>query len=358
VVLAPRQKRLLSLVVFAVLLGNTTERANAEFAYQVKDGDTLWTIARRHGCDANFVARANKMKDTVIYPGARLTIPKCSTQSEPMAAFDKNSRRTALTIDGQVRTHVITAGETLMAIANRYNVPVDDLKRQNQIVGSRIIAGKTLVVDPGTGEELLVPVIGQSIGHPFAGRLTDGVLLPPGPGYFRRRPDYAWGAQHTVYLLREAIAAVSTRYPTIHRLAIGDLSARTGGRIPRHSSHQTGRDVDLGFFYRQKPAIYPQDFVRLTEQNIHFPATWLLLEALAETADRDGGVERIFLSYSTQRLLYRKALKHGVPQQTLETIFQYPYGPHAARGLVRHEPNHDDHFHVRFKCPLGDNRCY
>ena len=41
----------------------------------------------------------------------------------------------------------------------------------------------------------------------------------------------------------------------------------------------------------------------------------------------------------------------------LDEIFQYPRGKGAAGGLVRHEPNHADHFHVRFRCAKADADC-
>ena len=45
---------------------------------------------------------------------------------------------------------------------------------------------------------------------------------------------------------REGDAAVRARFPTVHTLAIGDLSVKQGGAITQHRSHQSGRDVDIG----------------------------------------------------------------------------------------------------------------
>jgi murein endopeptidase len=157
--------------------------------------------------------------------------------------------------------------------------------------------------------------------------------------------------------LRNAILAVRGDHPRLHTLAIGDLSAQTGGSITEHRSHQSGRDVDVGFFYKRKPAVYPAEFARATAANLNRAATWDLLVAFARTADDNDGVQAIFLDYDVQGLLFDWALDRGVDEGYLDRLFQYPDGKHGGSGLVRHEPHHDDHFHVRFKCPPRDQTC-
>jgi murein endopeptidase len=65
----------------------------------------------------------------------------------------------------------------------------------------------------------------------------------------------------------------------------------------------------------------------------------------------------MFLDFKVQGLIYRWAKEHDVSDARLERIFQYPHGRGANDGLIRHEPNHDNHLHVRFKCPSGDTAC-
>jgi hypothetical protein len=52
------------------------------------------------------------------------------------------------------------------------------------------------------------------------------------------------------------------------------------------------------------------------------------------------------------------ALAHGISEHRLERIFQYPHGRGSSEGIVRHEPNHDNHMHVRFQCPADDTGCH
>lgn len=199
---------------------------------------------------------------------------------------------------------------------------------------------------------------GQSVGAPWAGQLRNATKLRANHRYFIRRPGRAFGTRTTVDLVYRAVVDTLAQFPNTHVLAIGDLSAQRGGPITEHSSHQSGRDVDLGLFYKTKPAGYPASFVRATEANLNCAATWKLIARLAATTGRDGGVRMMFLDFEVQGMLYRWAMDHGVSAQRLALVFQYPHGRGAPVGLVRHEPNHADHVHVRFKCSAVDRQCW
>jgi len=198
---------------------------------------------------------------------------------------------------------------------------------------------------------------GQSIGAPWQGRLQHPTQLPPGEGYVIRHPSRAFGTQTTVELVERAIGETLEAFPDEHVLAIGDLSAEPGGAISQHRSHQSGRDIDVGLFYREQPAGYPASFIHADEDNLDCAATFKLLDSFLATADDDGGVQMIFLDFDVQGILYAWALDHGVSETRLARIFQYPHGRDSSAGVVRHVPNHDNHMHVRFQCPADDTAC-
>jgi hypothetical protein len=202
------------------------------------------------------------------------------------------------------------------------------------------------------------PASGQSVGAPWAGRLQHATQLPPGDGYYIRRPSRAFGTETTVELTRRAIGETLDAFPDEHILAIGDISAPSGGNITQHRSHQSGRDIDVGLFYLEKPAGYPEGFIHAGEDNLDCAATFKLLESFLATTDEDGGVQMVFLDFEVQGILYDWARDHGVSERRLERIFQYPHGRDSSEGIVRHEPNHDNHMHVRFKCPADDSACH
>lgn len=333
----------------AILLTLSLPRAvEAKGAHVVSEGETLWQISRSYGCDVSALQKQNLLRGDRITIGQKLRIPRCATGLTPPPGATLPPKTTL------PQQHRVVSGDTLGAIALRYNSSVSDIMAHNDLSTTVIYPGRTLEVGIAKVE---VPRRLQSIGLPHSGSLRNATRLKPGAGYLIRRPNRSYGASHTVKAVRTAIKEARGQHRNLHKLAVGDLSSKRGGKITRHSSHQSGRDVDLGFYFKKRPKGYPQSFVVATNKNLDFEATWDLLMALTDTATNPTGVERIFLSYKTQRMLYKLARKHGISKSTLKPLFQYPKGKFNRTGLIRHEPGHDEHMHVRFKCPAYDTKC-
>jgi murein endopeptidase len=205
--------------------------------------------------------------------------------------------------------------------------------------------------------EIRGPINGQSVGACWQGRLREPTHLEASDGWFIRRPYRAFGTSTTITFVERVLADIVDRFPDIHTIAIGDISAEAGGRISEHSSHQSGRDIDIGLIFTQKPDAYPNSFVVGTADNLDLEATFVLVEEFAKTAQETGGVQMIFLDFNVQGLLYNWALENGETEDYLARLFQYPHGRGASDGIIRHEPNHADHIHVRFRCPATDSAC-
>lgn len=174
--------------------------------------------------------------------------------------------------------------------------------------------------------------------------MANAVQLPAGIGYMIKRPDSAWGTPRAIGLLRESIRIYGDKGlagPDVH---VGDLSRRNGGPFPPHLSHQTGRDVDIGYVLKG-PLSEETRFRTATRHSLDLPRTWALLEAHIAS----GGVAYIFMDYGLQRLVFNYAKEAGVPAPTLAETFQYPRGSRSASGTIRHWRGHANHFHVRFR---------
>jgi LysM repeat protein len=367
---------LIAAVVFSVMgagVGAARARGSSR-AHVVQTGQTLWDIARAYGCEVGDLRAANGIDGMLIQPGQTLAIPHCgagstggevrnedtdaSTGVAAEARVDTGVAARARVEEGLfLLTHEVGSGDTLYEIAARYDTSVDEIRRRNGIDGHIIRPGQALRVAVGQDGQGR-PIPGQSVGAASDGKLVAGTQLPEGKGYHRRRPQWAWGTNHAVHHIRRAVSAVRNRFPKIHDVAIGDISAPGGGQLAEHKSHQSGRDVDIGLYYRQRPAGYPESFIRATAKTLDVQATWALLEALAATARAEAGVEIMFLDYELQQLVYEWAQEHAVSRHALGEIFQYPRGESSASGLIRHEPGHDTHVHVRFKCPGHDAGCW
>ncbi len=347
------------LALTALLLATSTP-ALAGPVHVVEDGQTLWAISKMRGCSVRAIADANDIEpDDFIRPGQKLTIPSCSGDDVDIDEPAPRGRRTAAREPrdaGGAVLHTIGAGDTLSGLAKKYDTSVDAIKRRNNLSTDMLRDGHDLIIVPGVSGSGR-PVLGQSRGLPYSGRLFRGMQLPDSRAYHRRRPYRAWGTSHLIAHVKRVAEAVRRRYPKVHKVAIGDISSKEGGYLPPHHSHQSGRDIDIGFYFKKKPDGYPTAFIVGTGKNLDLSANWLMLERFCSTMGERGGVEKIFLNHELQKLFYDHAKKRKVSQRTLDRMFQYPRGRGADHGCIRHEPGHDDHIHVRFKCPPGDGKC-
>jgi LysM repeat protein len=339
--------RLARLITFAglvgalVLTGVSGSAWAGPRAYVVQPGDTLWELAEDHGCSVEQLREANELDaDDPLVIGHEIDLSVC-----PGARASASGR-----------SYVVVAGDSLAAIARRHGTTVAELRRLNDIEGSLIRVGQVLRV-PGDAKRAVRLLTGQSRGRPGHGWLHAPTRLPRSAHYYRRRVERTFAAAHVIDHTLNAVHEVSARFPKLHRLAIGDLSDRDGGPLSGHASHQSGRDIDLGLYYRRAPTGYPAEFVVASEDNLDAAATWALLEILVRTAGEPGGVEKVFLDYELQGWLYEAARADGWSRAKLRDVFQYPDGKYAKHGLVRHEPKHDDHMHVRFSCTPDDRGC-
>jgi LysM repeat protein len=179
----------------------------------------------------------------------------------------------------------------------------------------------------------------MSVGFPNAGRIINGVQFPSKGGNWKViDPTETWGTQETVDALIDAIVAANARLPDMPPLRINDISKKDGGWHKPHRSHQSGRDVDIGFYY---PGDGAPIILKKRERCIDVARNWALVRALVT-----GGLTQIILvDKRVAAVLHGHARSIGEDEAWLEDIFRGP------TPLIKHAPGHRDHFHVRFYNP-------
>ncbi len=240
------------------------------------------------------------------------------------------------------REHVVAAGETFNGIAHANGLsPIELLEQQ----GERLEDPSLLRV----GQRLRIVTVGDILPgfepKPLvAGRISAGRKLPESEAYEIKRPHHAWGTKRTIKRIGLAIETYQRKAKGGPKLRIGDISREQGGKLDGHLSHQDGVDVDVGVVLRGKAASR-KHFSGANADTLDVERTWLLVESFLAT----GEVRYIFLDYAVQKQLYEWAKDHGVAENELDEIFQYPRGSGRNHGIVRHWRGHKNHIHVRFR---------
>lgn len=115
-------------------------------------GETLSAIARRYGTRTTAIAEANGLKSKRVRRGMQLIIPidprTALARPQPAETGGLTRQNPRAGLSGPVRvSYRIQPGDTLSAIASKYDTTVQDLKAWNRgLRGTRIAAGNTLTV--------------------------------------------------------------------------------------------------------------------------------------------------------------------------------------------------------------------
>jgi len=162
---------------------------------------------------------------------------------------------------------------------------------------------------------------------------------------------HSYGHPALVLMLQRSAAEIARDYPG-SVMVVGDVSAKGGGPLAGHRSHQSGRDADVGYYardWRGRPFV-PKRFVSYGADGKakNYPGlvfddarNWALVVSWLQ--DNRARVIRVFASRELrERLLaYGRKSAHRNLVPRVANLVRQPDGVSA----------HDDHFHVRIACP-------
>lgn len=139
-------KVLASTVGAVGLLLATGQAANAA-SITVKANDTVWGLAQQHGVSVQSIEKLNQIKTSdgnvdLIYVGQNLQIGGSATKTATTKSATKKAAAKG--------TYTVKAGDTLWALADRYNTSVHALQSLNGLSGDLIVVGQNIQVPGAT----------------------------------------------------------------------------------------------------------------------------------------------------------------------------------------------------------------
>ncbi len=123
-------------------VSKTQQYAKTRANYIVRKGDSLWSISRQFEVSLDTLKRSNGLRSGRIKPGQKLYIPNAGAEATKVAVRQAESVR-------QVITHRVRSGDTIWAIARRYNVQAQNILSTNNL-------SKTSVIRPGDKLKIVV----------------------------------------------------------------------------------------------------------------------------------------------------------------------------------------------------------
>jgi membrane-bound lytic murein transglycosylase D len=103
-----------------------------EAEHMVREGESLWEIARRYDLSVEALSEANGLSGSTIRPGQKLRIP-AAAGAAPAKAVE----------------HVVQSGDTLWGIARKYDTSVEAIQSANRLGDRPIVPGQKLAIPRG-----------------------------------------------------------------------------------------------------------------------------------------------------------------------------------------------------------------
>ncbi|MBI5393006.1 penicillin-insensitive murein endopeptidase [Candidatus Woesearchaeota archaeon] len=204
----------------------------------------------------------------------------------------------------------------------------------------------------------------ESIGTVNCGALKNAVSFAAEREYYKSDHDSQkrYATVELVNFIEDIGCVLTAKYGSQGKIAVGQTSYEYGGKLylhgdsgNAHSSHQSGRDADIGLFFRneKQELISKQTAMVDTKTNIvdsrfDLDANWLFVKEfvkhdLADIIIIHGALEDALIAYAEQ---------HNEDKQLIEKAKQIMVGGYGELGY-----DHRHHYHIRIKCPHGDNLC-
>ncbi|MBN1545536.1 MAG: LysM peptidoglycan-binding domain-containing protein [Syntrophaceae bacterium] len=136
-------------LVFFLILGIQKQALSAQ-NYRVKEGDTLYEIAKKYGVSVAALKEANHLKGSMLQLKQVLVIPDSKSKSNKIkkAATSSSANKKAVVY------YTVRKGDTLSKISRRQGISIAELKAMNQLKGTTIKAGRKLIVAKAALSEL------------------------------------------------------------------------------------------------------------------------------------------------------------------------------------------------------------
>ena len=120
--------------------------SSSSTTYTVKAGDTLSEIAQKYSTSVSSLKSWNNISGSIIYPNQVLIVSKTSATVDSSNSSSSSSSSSSSNSSSASGTYTVKSGDTLSAIAQKYNVTVSQLMSWNNMTKTLIYPNEVLKV--------------------------------------------------------------------------------------------------------------------------------------------------------------------------------------------------------------------
>jgi len=137
-----RWQEMAEAVVKAIIIYTGGEYVDSGY-YTVVSGDTLYSIARKFNTSVDILKQINNLTSNNLTIGQLLKIPSSSESEEGSSSGSGDN----------YFLYTVRSGDSLYAIARKYNTTVDEIKKINNLINNTLSIGQVLKISGITNNE-------------------------------------------------------------------------------------------------------------------------------------------------------------------------------------------------------------
>jgi murein endopeptidase len=201
---------------------------------------------------------------------------------------------------------------------------------------------------------------GESVDKASNGYIANGATLlqKSGPGFIRvSSDDRAYGTGYSVSFIKEAAANFDLAHHECGKLAIGDLSFKSGGTLifkgkvngqSAAKSHRNGLDLDIAYLPNSNLSLVVHNHKVDANFNVKCNYDWFkYVTNLTLPNSDDSFVHFIFVN---------AAIKSAICKYQKENNLYSPEDMQTQSALSKWDA-HGDHHHIRLRCSPKHSQC-
>lgn len=114
--------------------------------YTVAAGDSVWSIANKHGISMDQFRSLNNIKNDYVYPGQKVVVSGSSTRTSTTTSTTVSSQTSS---SAAGNTYTVASGDSVWSVANKHGISMDQFRSWNNIKNDFIYPGQKVVVKQG-----------------------------------------------------------------------------------------------------------------------------------------------------------------------------------------------------------------
>jgi len=129
------------------------DSSNDKIVHTVASGESLYMIGQKYNVAVNDIKKWNNLRGSNLSIGQKLTIYLTAEK-----AAEINNQKEVMQTSGK-KIHVVSPGETLYSITNKYNISQSDVKEWNHLESNTISIGQELIIGYLEGNDQQVVIV-------------------------------------------------------------------------------------------------------------------------------------------------------------------------------------------------------